>query len=210
MSAPFDIPASDEAPTLTPDLAYKRDVLRRRLGRELGDCVFRVWLERSLAAVTPEPEEPAVAGPASPPAREATPDNGYGTHSSPEPRGMRAAHDPGANSAPADAGAGEIAADLAPDLQEVAPVPCAERNASLSGPSPEAEEEAVAPEPQPAPRGGCLWPEGDPPTHTWCGAKRSPGRPYCPEHCLRAYQKSNGSKWPLERFHSPPPQVAAA
>jgi len=42
--------------------------------------------------------------------------------------------------------------------------------------------------PQPAVR-QCLWPIGDPgePDFTFCGAKPVPGKPYCEEHCARAY-----------------------
>ncbi len=42
------------------------------------------------------------------------------------------------------------------------------------------------------PRNGapaCLWPSGDPgetEVH-FCGAETVPGKPYCPEHCARAY-----------------------
>ena len=42
-------------PALTADLERKRDVLRNQLGPDLGDRTFREWLERALAAVTPEP-----------------------------------------------------------------------------------------------------------------------------------------------------------
>ena len=210
--------AGGGVPTLTPDLVYKRDVLRGRLGQELGDRTFRKWLERSLAAVTPEPEEPAVAEPA--------PENGHDTHSGREadaPRGMRAAHGPGGNSAPGNAGAGAIPADRDPDAADSGPGPCARRNGddahpeTPEEPEPEAatisdasveEEEVVAPEP--APRGGCLWPEGEPPALTWCGAKRSPGRSYCPEHCRRAFRGNRGETLRLEYFHSPPPQAEAA
>lgn len=35
----------------------------------------------------------------------------------------------------------------------------------------------------------CQWPHGDPgrPDFHFCGAAPAPGRPYCPEHCARAY-----------------------
>ncbi len=35
----------------------------------------------------------------------------------------------------------------------------------------------------------CLWPTGDPgdADFHFCGGKTVPGRPYCPEHCARAY-----------------------
>ena len=59
----------------------------------------------------------------------------------------------------------------------------------------------VAPPPRPAPRpvprpvrrhnGGpsCLWPIGDPsqPDFHFCGDSAVPGKPYCEEHCARAY-----------------------
>ncbi len=174
---------------MTPDLVYKRNVLRRRLGTELGDRTFREWLERSLAAVTPEPEEePPVAEPA------------------PAPRDMRTAHGPAENPAPPDAGAGAIAAELEPEAADCAPEPCAERN----GHDTHSEEpEADVPEPQPAPLKGCLWPEGESPELTFCGAERSPGRSYCPEHCARAYVPAGGGRFPIERFHSPPPKKTA-
>ena len=37
---------------------------------------------------------------------------------------------------------------------------------------------------------GCLWPMwefNDPVNHQYCGQRRVPKRPYCPEHCKRAY-----------------------
>ena len=34
----------------------------------------------------------------------------------------------------------------------------------------------------------CEWPFGTGP-YTYCGAKRVPGRPYCGEHCAKAYKK---------------------
>ncbi len=61
MSAPAAAPDAD-APVLTADLVDKRDMLRRSLGAELGDRTFRQWLERSLAAVTPQPEGRAARG----------------------------------------------------------------------------------------------------------------------------------------------------
>ncbi len=35
----------------------------------------------------------------------------------------------------------------------------------------------------------CLWPFGDPstPDFYFCGAEAEPGKPYCSEHCARAY-----------------------
>ncbi len=35
----------------------------------------------------------------------------------------------------------------------------------------------------------CLWPIGDPstPEFHFCGAEAVPGKPYCLEHCARAY-----------------------
>jgi GcrA cell cycle regulator len=44
-----------------------------------------------------------------------------------------------------------------------------------------------------APKNGkgpnCLWPIGDPrqPGFHFCGASAIEGKPYCPEHCARAY-----------------------
>jgi len=39
--------------------------------------------------------------------------------------------------------------------------------------------------------GMCSWPEGDPGTEdfNFCGCKAVPGKPYCVEHCKRAYVK---------------------
>lgn len=39
------------------------------------------------------------------------------------------------------------------------------------------------------PSGGCCWPMwgSERPTHRFCDAQSVPGRPYCPEHCGRAY-----------------------
>ena len=307
---------------LTPDLVYKRDVLRRRLGTELGDRAFREWLERSLAAVTPEPEEEPVAeapsnngqkaiaqavqplaAPEAAPSGEPSkkPDvNGdrpgpriapsaqrerltrrwsaeeistlYRLHGeglppqaiadrlgrskrsvigcahrhhlefgrcrqgvcsgdevgkpddapravperTPTPaHDMRTAHGPADNSAPGDVGAGAIAAEPDPDAPDSAPAPCAPCNghdARENGHDTHFEEpEADVPEPQPAPRASCLWIEGDPGDPgwpTWCGEPQSPGRPYCPKHCMRAYVGSGGTRFPLERFHSPPPKTA--
>lgn len=36
---------------------------------------------------------------------------------------------------------------------------------------------------------GCLWPHGDPgdPDFHFCGATSVEGKPYCPDHCARAY-----------------------
>lgn len=289
---------------LTPDLVYKRDVLRRRLGTELGDRAFREWLERSLAAVTPEPEEKPVAeassnngqkaaAPADQPlaAPEAAPSgepskkpdvNGdhpgpriaptrqreklttrwsaeeistlYRLHgegrppqviadrlgrskrsvlgcafrhdlkfgrrpkeSEAEGRDMRTAHGPADDSASSDAGAGAIAAELDFDAPDSDPAPCAPCNghdARENGHDTHSEETDVdVPEPQPAPRAGCLWIEdelGDPGHPTWCGEPQSPGRPYCPEHCQLAFRDSGGTRFPLERFHSPPPQDGAS
>lgn len=36
-------------------------------------------------------------------------------------------------------------------------------------------------------RAGCQWIEGDPKTDTMCGQKREPGKPYCDDHCRRAF-----------------------
>ncbi len=48
--------------------------------------------------------------------------------------------------------------------------------------------------PRPLPRRagsgpGCLWPQGDPgdPGFHFCGAESVSGKPYCEEHCARAY-----------------------
>lgn len=292
---------------LTADLVYKRDVLRRRLGTELGDQVFREWLERSLAAVTPAPaQESAVAEPerraqdaASSKARQKaiapTPEpvtapetfsrgeaskkpatgadrpgpairattqrervtrrwtaeevstlyklHGEGltpqaiadrlgrskrsvigcadrhdlkfgrrrTEPETEPSGMRAAHGPAENVTPAEPGAGAIAAELESDAPDSGPASCAPCNGcDTHSPAEAGPDDDVPPEPQAAPRGGCLWMEGEPGNHTWCGAERSPGRSYCPEHCVRAFVPSGGGRFPLERFHSPPPQERAA
>ena len=37
--------------------------------------------------------------------------------------------------------------------------------------------------------GGCLWPIGDPGDSDFhfCGEVEQAGKPYCPEHCARAY-----------------------
>ncbi len=54
------------------------------------------------------------------------------------------------------------------------------------------------PEPEPEPRPSvskdhrgpnCLWPIGDPrqPDFHFCGARAVEGKPYCPDHCARAY-----------------------
>ncbi len=42
----------------------------------------------------------------------------------------------------------------------------------------------------------CLWPNGDPgePDFHFCGGKTVPGRPYCPEHCARAYMPRTRDK----------------
>lgn len=39
--------------------------------------------------------------------------------------------------------------------------------------------------------GRCQWPHGDPkqPGFHYCHAEAVPGRPYCAEHCARAYRK---------------------
>ena len=98
-----------------------------------------------------------------------------------------------------------------PDAAGSTPAPRSEPAESENGHDTRSDEpEAEIPEPRPAPRGGCLWPEGEPPELTFCGAERSPGRSYCPEHCLRAYRTSSGAAWPIERFQSPPPERAAA
>jgi GcrA cell cycle regulator len=49
------------------------------------------------------------------------------------------------------------------------------------------------------PRNGapsCLWPTGDPGDvdFHFCGGKTVPGRPYCPEHCARAYLPRRADK----------------
>lgn len=40
--------------------------------------------------------------------------------------------------------------------------------------------------------GGCLWPQGNPgePGFGFCGAEPQHGKPYCPQHCARAYRQS--------------------
>jgi len=286
---------------LTPDLVYKRDVLRRRLGTELGDRVFREWLERSLAAVTPEPEEEPVAeapsnngqkaiAPADQPlaAPEAAPSGEpskkpdvdgdrpgpriapsaqrekltrrwsaeeistlYRLHGEglppqaiadrlgrskrsvigcafrhhlvfgrrpkePEAEGhdMHAAHGPADDPAPGDAGAGAIAAEPDAEVPDPGPAPCTPCNghdARENGHDTHSDEpEADVPEPQPAPRAGCLWIEGNPGEPgwpTWCGAPRSPGRPYCIDHCMRAYVGSGGKPFARGRFEKPPEPI---
>ncbi len=103
MSAPAAAPDAD-APVLTADLVDKRDMLRRRLGAELGDRTFRQWLERSLAAVTPQPgDEPPVA----------------------EPRDMRPAHGPADDSPLGDAGAGAVPTEQDPGAADCGLEPCA-------------------------------------------------------------------------------------
>jgi GcrA cell cycle regulator len=61
--------------------------------------------------------------------------------------------------------------------------------------------EAIMPQqPEPAPRpvaaapiftGQCKWPlwGDEKPTHAYCGGPAEPGKPYCAEHCARAYTK---------------------
>jgi len=41
--------------------------------------------------------------------------------------------------------------------------------------------------------GMCCWPEGEPGTDDFhfCGQQSIPGKPYCEEHCVRAYVKSS-------------------
>ncbi len=52
----------------------------------------------------------------------------------------------------------------------------------------------------------CSWPEGDPGTEAFrfCGKSVAPDKPYCPEHCDRAYDttvKKRKSAWfQLPRF----------
>ena len=54
--------------------------------------------------------------------------------------------------------------------------------------------------------GMCSWPEGDPGTEAFrfCGKSVAPDKPYCPEHCDRAYDttvKKRKSAWfQLPRF----------
>ena len=50
---------------------------------------------------------------------------------------------------------------------------------------------------------GCLWIEGKPGTRI-CGAEKSPGRPYCLDHCVRAYyshRTRTGTYIPFPRDH---------
>lgn len=48
---------------------------------------------------------------------------------------------------------------------------------------------------------GCQWIEGEPGSPV-CGAKKSPGRPYCPDHCVRAFiRKTRGGPEPFPRSH---------
>jgi GcrA cell cycle regulator len=50
----------------------------------------------------------------------------------------------------------------------------------------------------------CRWPEGDPkePGFHFCEAKTEPGRPYCLEHCMRAYFKPHEEQ-PRQDEHVP-------
>ncbi len=54
----------------------------------------------------------------------------------------------------------------------------------------------------------CLWPEGDPGDDDFhfCGAPAIPSKPYCAEHCARAYitKSSRGSKKPMMPLESVP------
>lgn len=71
------------------------------------------------------------------------------------------------------------------------------------------EEQEPAPSPAPAAAAaarldggdGCQWPKGDPGDEDFgfCGVARSPGRPYCPEHCRQAYARRNGPVDPAVR-----------
>ncbi len=65
-------------------------------------------------------------------------------------------------------------------------------------PAPSTQERIVVAPPPPPPRWtvtrnangrSCLWPFGDPgePEFHFCGAQAVEGKPYCPEHCARAY-----------------------
>lgn len=280
---------------LTPDLVYKRDVLRRRLGTELGDRAFREWLERSLAAVTPEPaEERAVAeakspavvchdagkmtdndacvsqvsdkpvangerpGPAIRPttqrerltrrwtaeevgtlyrlhgeglAPQAIADRLGRTKRSvigcagrhdlkfgrrakePEVERsvMRTVHGLADKSPPVETGAGAVAAEPEPEAPDFDPAPCAACNghdAVENGHDTHSEAGDVeTPEPEPGPHKGCLWMDGEPDAPTWCGAPRSPGRPYCIDHCERAYVTSQGKRFPRSHFERPPEPI---
>lgn len=53
----------------------------------------------------------------------------------------------------------------------------------------------------------CQWPFGDPrlPGFHFCGAPSEPGKPYCDEHCARAYNRASSSSQSSNRT-----QVAAA
>lgn len=44
--------------------------------------------------------------------------------------------------------------------------------------------------------GMCSWPEGDPGSEEFrfCGKKAVPGKPYCEEHCAKAYVKPSKDK----------------
>lgn len=46
----------------------------------------------------------------------------------------------------------------------------------------------------------CCWPEGDPgsPSFHFCGAPAATGRPYCEEHCKRAYIRVTGYRTSLD------------
>ncbi len=284
---PPDSAPDESVPTLTPDLVYKRDVLRRRLGDELGDRTFRAWLERSLAAVTPapEPEEPLVAEPQAEPAPTNDAGNGCdGRAPCPAASPVAAGSIPARRTertGPAIAAAtqrgdlrgrpwseeekqavreryiaGDAVLDIAAALGRTRNSvlyainkmglyghpdrPCrrARRGGTRRRPAPDPEREALAeqivvasarhaaepdtgpededeepesdiPEPAPAPLRGCLWIEGDEWTPTWCGAPRSPGRPYCIDHCVRAYVTSSGRRFPRGHFERPPEPMAA-
>lgn len=57
-------------------------------------------------------------------------------------------------------------------------------------PAPPEAREPPRPAP-PNPRSICQWPIGDPraPDFRHCAAPVEPGRPYCPDHCARAYRR---------------------
>ena len=49
----------------------------------------------------------------------------------------------------------------------------------------------------------CKWPAGDPQEgipFTFCGHTATPGRPYCPSHCVIAYQKKS-ERSPAQKAH---------
>lgn len=110
------------------------------------------------------------------------------------------------------------AADTDAPMETPVPEPQAAPVAPVESPAPEAatsfapsseERKSVVPEAPVRPGRGCKWIEaerGDPgwPDRT-CGRERAPGRPYCREHCRKAYRRIDGTAFPLKHFDRPPP-----